>query len=71
MATLKELRQKEKFNRMLSTLKKIAYQYDNPQRLMKNLERRYGLSGIEALEMAYENIQEEAKYCIKGIRKIK
>lgn len=38
---------------------------------MKNAEKRWGLSPIEALEMAYDNIQATAVRALKGIRRPK
>jgi hypothetical protein len=39
--------------------------------MRKNAERDYGLDYEEVLEMAYENLQNEAKSSCKGIRPIK
>lgn len=50
------------------TLKRIA-SYDSPERLRKRSERDYGLPFEEALEMAYDNIREEARLAIRGKRK--
>lgn len=51
------------------TLKKIAKDYLPPEKLRRVAEREYGLSYEEALEMAYENIQYEAKTAIQGKRR--
>ena len=63
-------KQKENYNRMLHTLKRIST-YRTPEQLRRNSEREYGISVEEALEYAYENIQQEAKYATNGIRPIK
>ena len=50
------------------TLKTIT-QYDAPERLRKRAERDYGLTGDEAIEMAYENVLQSARWAIKGKRR--
>ena len=52
-------------------LKRIAKSYASPERLKRDSEKRYGCSGDEALEMAYENIQWDAERAIKGKRRPK
>ena len=61
-------KQKEQFNRMRSTLKRIASDYQTPQQLRRNAEKQYGLDADEAIEFAYENIQQEAKNAVAGVR---
>jgi hypothetical protein len=51
-------------------LKRIAL-YRDPEWLRKNGEREYGISGQEAIEMAYENVLCEARDAIRGKRKPK
>jgi hypothetical protein len=63
-------KQKENYNKMLSTLKRIAKGYDSSDKIIRNSEKDYGLDAQEALEYAYDNLQHEAKSCIKGIRSI-
>lgn len=58
------------YNYMLVTLKRIAKAYQTPAQIIKGAEKDYGLSPEEVLEMAYENIQAEAKNAIKGVRAI-
>ena len=65
------LKEKENYNKMLSILKRIGKDYQTPDQLRKNSEKDFGLEYEEALEMAYENIQEESKFCIKGLTPIK
>lgn len=50
------------------TLTRIAKEYLTPSQL-KKLATKRGANYLEQLEMAYENIQEEAKSAIKGRRK--
>jgi hypothetical protein len=39
--------------------------------LRRNSQKQLGLSFAEALEMAYENIQEEARTAVKGVKRPK
>jgi hypothetical protein len=55
---------------MYDTLKKIARQYMTPAQIARDAQRTHGaLDRLEYLEMAYENIQAEAKAAIKGLRR--
>ncbi|NID06607.1 hypothetical protein HBF26_17055 [Luteibacter jiangsuensis] len=49
-------------------LKRIA-SYQSPERLRRGAEKQYGLTPEEAIEMAYENVIEEAKRAVKGKRR--
>lgn len=51
--------------RYWQALKQIT-QYHDPSALLKKGKDLYGVSGEEALVMAYENMQEEAKSAIRG-----
>uniref|UniRef100_A0A6M3LD86 Uncharacterized protein n=1 Tax=viral metagenome TaxID=1070528 RepID=A0A6M3LD86_9ZZZZ len=62
-------KQESNYVKMLSTLRKIGNKYHSPSKLRKEA-KMYGLSYNEILEIAYENIQEEAKFCLKGIRSL-
>ena len=62
-------RQAEQFNRMRSTLKRIATGYMTPAQIQRDKEQ--GLDYEEYLEMAYGNIQQEARTASKGVREIK
>lgn len=64
-------RQRHQFNTMRVVLKQIALGYHTPSQLSKAAERAYNLSYIEALEFAYENIQQDAKDAVKGVREAK
>jgi len=61
-------KQKEQFNRMLATLKRITNGYMTPAQIQRDKDG--GLDYEEYLEYAYENIQAEAKAACKGVRKI-
>lgn len=60
-------KQKIQFNLMLSALKRIT-QYQSPEKLQKNSKKNWGLDYEEVLEMAYENIQEEAKSACRNVK---
>lgn len=53
--------------RLLAALKSIA-SYKSPEWMRRRAEREYGLDADEAIEMSYENIIEEAKAAIKGVK---
>lgn len=59
--------QSEREIRMYAALKRIT-QYMAPDKLRNVAEKKYGLEPEEAIEMAYENVLEEAKRAIKGMR---
>jgi hypothetical protein len=42
--------------------------YEAPDRLSRNAGKQYGLDGAEAVEMAYENMQQEARNALRGVR---
>ena len=44
---------------------RVIASYDSIQRLRRESEKRYGLDYTEALEMAYENIIEDAKSALR------
>lgn len=51
-------------------LKRIAKEYQSSERLLKKSWNDWGLEdGTEALQMAYDNIQQEAKNATKGKRR--
>jgi hypothetical protein len=62
--------QRKQFNAMREALIKISKKYQSSRQLQKNCEKEYGLEYTETLEMAYENIQNEAKNAVKGVKKI-
>ena len=57
--------------RYFDALKRIATGYQTVEQLRRNAEREYGLDPAEAIEMAYENVIEEAKRAVKGRRRPK
>jgi hypothetical protein len=65
--TPKQIRQ---WNQMRHTLLRISKQYMNSQKLRKESESEYGLEFEESIEMAYDNIQSEAKAAVKGVKEI-
>lgn len=56
--------------RFFAALKRIVA-YDSPARLRRESERSYGVEFEEALEMAYDNIQAEARNALLGYRRPK
>ncbi len=54
--------------RYFDALKTISI-YDSPEWLRRNCEKRYCLSYEECLEMAYDNMRQEAVFAIKGRRR--
>lgn len=56
--------------RLWDRLKRIA-SYQDPEKLRRSSEREYGLGSGEAIEMAYENVLEEARSIVKQIRRPK
>ena len=55
--------------RMYDALKRIARGYQTPDQLRRGSEKQYGLDYTEALEYAYENMQQDARNAIKGLRR--
>jgi hypothetical protein len=53
------------------TLKRIAKGYQTPDQLRRNSERDFGCSFSDALEMTYENLQNDAARAIHGKRRPK
>jgi hypothetical protein len=60
--------QKQQFNQMLAGLRQIAKGYQTLKQLEKSSKSEYGLSYVETLEMAYENMQNDAKFYSKGVK---
>lgn len=62
-------KQAHQFNQMRATLIKIHKGYMTPEQIRKSDDAEFhGFS--DALSMAYENIQEEARISVKGIKSI-
>jgi len=53
---------------MYTFLRRIAA-YHTPERLRNRSQKDWGLDYEEALEMAYENVLQEAKSALKAVRK--
>lgn len=64
-------KQIENYNRMRHALKMIAKDFGTTEWLQGNSEKEYGLEYEEALEMAYDNIQDVARQAVHGVREIK
>ena len=57
------------YAQMFAALQRIK-SYQSPERLKKHSARDWGLdSGNEAVEMAYENVLQEAKNGLRGVRR--
>ncbi len=63
--------QKLQFNRMRAALRRIALDYLTPDQLRQEAEVQYGIEFAEVLEITYDNIQEEAKAAVKGVRALR
>lgn len=63
-------KQIEDFNKMRSALIEIT-NYQTPDKLRKDSENDWGVEFEESIEMAYENIQQTAKFAVKYVRIIK
>ncbi len=58
----------EKEQKLYDALKRITM-YESPEKLKRNAEKDYGLEGHEVIEMDYDNVLNEAKRAIKGMRR--
>ena len=63
-------KQADQFNLMRQTLNRIAKDYQTPTQLRKGCKSDYGLDFEETIEMAYENIQSDAKFACGGVKSI-
>jgi hypothetical protein len=64
-------KEKEQFNRMRLALLRINKAYETPSQLRKSANKTFGLGYEEVLEMAYENVKNEASSAVKGIKEAK
>lgn len=62
-------KQAEQFNRMRHALHTISKGYMTPEQVRKSEDAEFH-GFAEALSMCYDNIQEEARITVKGIRKL-
>ena len=61
--------QDKHYAQMFRALQRIKA-YQSPERLKKHSARDWGMdNGNEAIEMAYENVLQEARNGLKGVRK--
>lgn len=60
-------KEEERYTKMYLALRRIAKGYVSTAQVDRNAER-LGLSPHEFLEYAYENIQQEAKNGLRGVR---
>lgn len=58
----------EREQKLYDALKRIS-SYTPPEKLRRTSERDYGLEGDEAIEMAYENVIQEAKNALRGMKR--
>lgn len=58
----------EREQKLYDALKRIG-SYTPPEKLRRTSERTYGLEGDEAIEMAYENVIQEAKNALRGMKR--
>lgn len=61
-------KERDDYERMRLTLKRIATRYMTLNQLARDAEKRIGLPYLEALEMAYENIRDDARDAVRGVR---
>ena len=54
--------------KLYDALKRIA-QYSTPRNLRRRAEKDYGLDPSEAIEMAYQNVLDEARAALNGMRR--
>lgn len=58
---------------LFDALKRISVEYGDAEYIRRAVERpkslMYGLQPDEAIEMAYDNVQAEARDAIKGMRR--
>ena len=63
----KTVKEYEQFCRMRIALKRITL-YQTPDQLRRRSQKDWGLDYQESLGMSYENIQQEAKNALRGVR---
>lgn len=64
-------KERDDYERMRAALKRIATRYLTPAQLERDAEKRLGLSYTEALEMAYDNVRDDARMAVHGVRRAK
>ncbi len=63
-------KQKQQFNIMRDTLIRISKGYQTPKQMRRECEKGNGLDFAEMIEMVYENVQDDARFAVKGVRPI-
>lgn len=63
-------KQIKQFNAMRAALIKIGKGYQTPQQIHKTSKKTYGLDPEEVLQMAYENMQNDANIAVSGVKAI-
>ena len=61
-------KKQEQFNKMYDTLKHISQEYYQVAALRAAAEARYGLHPDDAVDQAYENMRNDAKKAISGVK---
>jgi hypothetical protein len=62
---------RQRYLQLYTALQKIAKEFLTAEELHRRSEKLYGLPYHEALEMAYDNMQNTAKAALRGIRRPK
>lgn len=63
-------KEEKDYERMYLMLLRIK-QYQSPSKMRRDSQKDWGVGFEECLEMAYENIQQEAARGLKGVRRPK
>ena len=61
-------KERDDYECMRLALKRIATGYMTLKQIERDVEKRIGLSYREVLEMAYENIRDDAREAVRGVR---
>jgi hypothetical protein len=64
-------KEKEKYNRMIETLRMISREYKSIEDFRKLSYMDDPVKYVRCLETVYSNIKTHAEDCVKGIRKVK
>lgn len=64
-------KQRETYNRMRLALRKNHLGFQSTSQLRRNCDRDYGIDYMEALEMAYENMQSVAEQAVYRVCEIR
>jgi len=61
----------EREQKLFDALKRISKDFDSSERILKGSQDHTGLDPMDALQMAYDNLQATAAIAIKGMRRPK